>query len=76
MNDLELLASQVPAGATTPVVIEYLDLDHDGVPDAVRIHRAVPYDHVDGPGVRMVGELATSIGIDGVPNQIRVEPLA
>jgi hypothetical protein len=38
--DHEFIAVTSAAGATVAVVLEYLDLDDDGVADAVRIRRA------------------------------------
>jgi hypothetical protein len=54
------------ASATAERETEYLDLDHDGLPDAVRRHTAVVY-HLDGDAAEVVDELATGIGDDGVP---------
>jgi len=44
--DYELIAMASPTGVVLAVVVEYLDLDGDGVPDAVRIRPARP-DEVD-----------------------------
>ncbi len=76
MFDRELMTMASPTGATVPVVVEYLDLDHDGVPDAVRIRRAVPGEAADGvASTEMVEELSIAIGIDGVPGDVQVMAL-
>ena len=55
------------------VEVEYLDLDGDGVPDAVQTIEAVAID-LTGDGVcdavELVEEVAAHIGIDGVPEQV------
>jgi hypothetical protein len=76
MSDREQIAMVSVAGATVPVIVEYLDLDLDGVPDAVRIRRAVPGELADGvEQAHLVEELSTSIGIDGVPEDVQVMAL-
>jgi hypothetical protein len=76
MLDRELIAMASPTGIAVPVVIEYLDLDHDDVPDAVRIRRAVPGEVADGiEQTRLVEELSTAIGIDGIPGEVLVMAL-
>jgi len=37
MDSFELLRIPDPGGRPVTVMVEYLDLDHDGVPDAVRV---------------------------------------
>jgi hypothetical protein len=53
----------------------YLDLDGDGLPDAVQIVDVVPVDS-SGNGVpdavEVIGEVASEIGVDGVPEQVTV----
>ena len=76
MSECELIAFASPTGITVPVVIEYLDLDQDGVPDAVRIRRAVPGEVADGiERTLIVEELSRAIGIDGVPGDVQVMAL-
>ena len=68
----ELAGSPVEAAA---IEMEYLDLDGDGVPDAVRTTRTVIVDHVHQGGVDLVEvteELASGIGVDGVPRSTHV----
>jgi hypothetical protein len=48
---------------------EYLDLDRDGLLDAVHRHSAVAY-HLDGDATEALDELAVGIGDDGVPAAI------
>jgi hypothetical protein len=53
----------------------YLDLDGDGVPDAVEMIEVVSVDRTgDGSTdeVAVVEELATGIGIEGVPRRLTV----
>lgn len=60
-------------GSAALVEVEYLDLDGDGVPDAVQTIEAAPIDLTgDGvcDGVELVEEIAAHIGIDGVPEQV------
>ena len=62
---------------STPVEVEttYLDLDGDGVPDAVQTVEAIPVDRTgDGvtDAVGVVEEIASDIGDDGVPEHIDV----
>jgi|688.fasta_scaffold1458192_1 hypothetical protein len=42
MDTFELLRIPDPGGRPVTVVVEYLDLDHDGVADAVRVRRVAP----------------------------------
>jgi hypothetical protein len=50
--------------------VRYLDLDDDGVPDAVLITEQWPD---DGPvGATVVETLETGIGIDGRPREVSV----
>lgn len=49
----------------TRVEFEYLDLDGDGLPDAVRTVRTTASERVT--------ELATGIDIDGEPAEVHVE---
>lgn len=62
-----------------PLVTKYLDLDGDGVPDAVQITESVSID-VNGDGtpdvLEIVEELDTGIGIDGVPTHVEVHEAA
>jgi len=63
-----------------PIATKYLDLDGDGVPDAVQTTEGIGYD-VTGDGapdvVEIVEETAAGIGIDGVPEHVEVtEPVA
>jgi hypothetical protein len=55
------------------VVVEYLDLDDDGVVDAVHVQHAVARD-LTGDGnpdvVEIVDEVAAAIDIDGVPHRV------
>ena len=56
-------------------VTRYLDLDGDGVPDAVEMIEVVSVDRTgDGSTdeVAVVEELASGIGIEGVPRQLTV----
>jgi hypothetical protein len=69
-----------PSIETVPIGMRYLDLDGDGVPDAVQMTEAIEYD-VTGDGVpdivEIVDETAAGIGIDGVPDHVEVtEPVA
>ncbi len=58
----------VPAA---PAETEYLDLDGDGVPDAVRTTRTAEYDLAEGPDiVETVVELDRDIDDDGRPRAI------
>ena len=53
----------------------YLDLDGDGVPDAVEVVELVSVDRTgDGRAdeVAVVEELASGIGIEGVPRRVTV----
>ena len=56
------------------VETRYLDLDGDGVPDAVQTVEAIAVeDGVTGaPIVEVLEEVQTGIGIDGVPEQVAV----
>jgi hypothetical protein len=64
-----------PPDVVTPPESEYLDLDRDGVPDAVRTSRTLGYD-VTGDGiadvVETIDEVASEIDIDGVPHHVEV----
>lgn len=42
MDTFELLRIPDPGGRPVAVMVEYLDLDHDGIPDAVRVRRLDP----------------------------------
>jgi hypothetical protein len=58
-----------------PVETTYLDLDGDGVPDAVHIVEAIAVDrtgdgHIDV--VEVIEELLSDIGDDGVPGSVDV----
>jgi len=58
-------------GAAAPAETEYLDLDGDGVPDAVRTTSTAEYDLADGPEiVETVEELDRDIDDDGRPRTI------
>jgi hypothetical protein len=65
----------VDGGADANVVTTYLDLDGDGVIDAVQTIEAVAVD-VTGDGqadvVEVVEEIAAGIGVDGVPEHVTV----
>jgi hypothetical protein len=50
--------------------VRYLDLDHDGVPDAVLITEQWPDD--DHVAATVVETLETGIGIDGRPREVSV----
>jgi hypothetical protein len=53
--------------------VRYLDLDGDGLPDAVLIRETLTGDSPDGPlPIESVEMLETGIGIDGVPHHIEV----
>ncbi len=55
--------------------VRYLDLDNDGVPDAVLITETWPGDTGvlrDGEGSTVVETLETGIGIDGRPRDVSV----
>lgn len=62
-----------------PLATKYLDLDGDGVPDAVQTTETVTHD-VDGDGnpdfVEIVEEIESGIGIDGVPEHVEVHEAA
>ena len=58
-----------------PIETEFLDLDGDGVPDAVTTTRTIAVDishdgHVDV--IETTEEIASDIDINGVPHAIRV----
>jgi hypothetical protein len=57
------------------VEVRYLDLDGDGVPDAVETTQTVPL-HVGADGgvdaVQIIDEIDGSIDDDGVPHTVRV----
>lgn len=58
-----------------PPVSTYLDLDGDGVPDAVQTSQTVGYDTTrDGAADRVetMDEVASKIGIDGVPHHVEL----
>jgi hypothetical protein len=55
-----------------PVETEYLDLDDDGVPDAVQITETVQYERGGADLVEKIRELDTGIGADGVPTTVTV----
>jgi len=60
-----------------PIDLEtrYLDLDGDGVPDAVQIVEVVPVDsRGDGvpDAIEVFEEVASEIGVDGVPEHVAV----
>jgi hypothetical protein len=61
--------------AGVEVETTYLDLDGDGVPDAVQIVEAVGVD-LTGDGrvdfIELVEEVASDIGVDGVPGSVDV----
>ncbi|MFN8024819.1 MAG: hypothetical protein U0W40_00240 [Acidimicrobiia bacterium] len=60
---------------TTSLVqdVEYLDLDGDGVPDAVLIRETLTADAPEGPRpIETIETLETGIDIDGVPHHIEV----
>ena len=76
MWERDFIAMASASGATMAVVVEYLDLDSDGVPDAVRIRRAVPGEIADGvEQSSVVEELSSAIGIDGIPGTTQVMAL-
>ena len=52
--------------------VRYLDLDHDGVPDAVLITETWPDDEDREACSTVVQTLETGIGIDGRPREISV----
>ena len=53
--------------------VRYLDLDGDGLPDAVLIRETLTAHSPDGPhSIETVEMLETGIGIDGVPHHIEV----
>jgi hypothetical protein len=55
-----------------PVETEYLDLDDDGVPDAVQITETVQHESGGADLVEEIRELDTGIGPDGVPTTVTV----
>jgi hypothetical protein len=55
-----------------PVETEYLDLDDDGVPDAVQITETVQYESGGAGLVEEIRELDTGVGPDGVPTTVTV----
>jgi hypothetical protein len=64
---------------TTSLVqdVHYLDLDGDGVPDAVLIRETLTADAPGGPqDLEVIETLETGIDIDGVPHHIEVHPNA
>lgn len=76
MWERDFIAMASASGATMAVVVEYLDLDDDGVPDAVRIRRAVAGEIADGvERSSVVEELSSAIGIDGIPRATQVMAL-
>ena len=76
MLERDFIAMASSSGATMAVVVEYLDLDDDGVPDAVRIRRAVPGEMADGiERSTIVEELSSAIDIDGIPGSTQVMAL-
>lgn len=53
--------------------VQYLDLDGDGLPDAVLIRETLAADTPRGPEpIETIETLETGIGIDGVPHHIEV----
>lgn len=54
--------------------VKYLDLDHDGLPDAVLIIETLRTQDPDGAthSIETIETLETGIGIDGVPDHIEV----
>ncbi len=75
MTQFELLAASSSSDTHTAVVVEYLDLDGDGVPDAVHIRRVEC--GADGvTPVRVVDEMAIAIGIDGVARDVELRESA
>ena len=53
--------------------VRYLDLDGDGVPDAVLIRETLTADAPGGPHeTEIIETLETGIDIDGVPHHIEV----
>jgi hypothetical protein len=71
--------TQQEGDRVVPLATKYLDLDGDGVPDAVQITETVTHD-VSGDGtpdvVEIIDELETGIGIDGVPTHVEVHEAA
>jgi hypothetical protein len=55
-----------------PVETEYLDLDHDGVLDAVQITETVEFETDGAEGVEQIRELDTGIGTDGASTTVTV----
>ena len=55
-----------------PVETEYLDLDHDGVLDAVQITETVEFETDGAEVVEQIRELDAGIGADGVPTTVAV----
>ena len=53
-----------------PIETKYLDLDDDGLPDAVRTTNTRNYDGGGADVVRETGELDAGIGPDGVPTTV------
>jgi hypothetical protein len=58
--------------ATTTTGVRYLDLDGDGVPDAVLTVETWPETPADPEHETIVETLETGIGIDGSPTDVRV----
>jgi hypothetical protein len=57
--------------------VEYLDLDADGLPDAVRIVERLVAKEADGHlgPLETIETLVTEIGIDGRPRHVEVHSL-
>jgi hypothetical protein len=52
--------------------VQYLDLDGDGVPDAVLTVETWPDDHAQAAAPTVVETLESGIGIDGRPRDVQM----
>ena len=72
-NDEQPGTGSLAAERGVPVETAYLDLDDDGVPDAVQTTETLEYHTDDGADVvEEIRELDSDIGPDGVPTTVTV----
>ena len=71
-SEHEQSGGESPAEPDIPLETEYLDLDHDGVLDAVQITETLEFETGGAELVEKIRELDAGIGTDGVPTTVTV----